>query len=71
MLDVNRRLAEEGFSAKMLLQVHDELIFEAPPEEAALLIQTVHQAMEEVIELPVPLQVEVKVGFNWEEMEKV
>lgn len=71
MLDVNRRLAEEGFSAKMLLQVHDELIFEAPPEEAALLIQTVHQAMEGVIELPVPLQVEVKVGFNWEEMEKV
>ncbi|MFM9414199.1 DNA polymerase I [Peptococcus simiae] len=71
MLDVNRRLEADDYRARMLLQVHDELIFEAPPEEAGMLIQMVHEAMEEVLELPVPLHVEVKVGFNWEEMETV
>lgn len=71
MLECDRQLRENEFSARMILQVHDELVFEAPPEEVAYLIQTVTSAMENAMILQVPLKSDIKVGFNWNEMEPV
>jgi DNA polymerase I len=55
----------EGMQAKMLLQVHDELVFEAPPEEIGPLRTLVKSEMESVRKLEVPLLVETGVGENW------
>lgn len=71
MIECNQRLKDEGFTARMILQVHDELIFEAPPEEVGYLVQHVRSAMEDVVKLHVPLKVDLKVGFNWQEMEDI
>jgi DNA polymerase-1 len=49
----------------MLLQVHDELLFEAPPQEAEALAALVKREMEQVCELDVPLVVDVGIGENW------
>lgn len=53
--------------AKLLLQVHDELIFEAPREELALLEKIVPEVMENAIELTVPLKVDFNYGATWYE----
>jgi DNA polymerase-1 len=68
MLDVDRRLRERGLRSLMLLQVHDELIFEAPVSEVDELRDLVVDAMMHVVELSVPMEVEPKAGQNWEEM---
>ncbi len=65
MLIVARRLAEAGLSARMLLQVHDELLFEVPEAEVQATTELVRQAMADAGELKVPLKVEVGVGDNW------
>jgi DNA polymerase-1 len=53
----------------MILQVHDELLFEAPEKERAAVEKLVKEEMEGVHELIVPLVVEVGVGFNWRDMD--
>jgi DNA polymerase-1 len=63
MIRIDRKLT--GMQTKMLLQVHDELIFEAPPEEIATVRAMVKQEMENVRQLEVPLVVDVGVGDNW------
>jgi len=68
MISIDRRLAADGFEARMLLQVHDELLFESPPEEAAGLGRMVKQEMESVHKLSVPLVVDVGVGPNWRDV---
>ena len=68
MLDVDRKLCERGLRSLMLLQVHDELIFEAPVSELDQLRDLVVGSMMDVAELSVPLEVEPKSGPNWEEM---
>jgi len=68
MIAIDRRLAEERLEAKMLLQVHDELLFEAPPAEISTLSGLVKQEMESVKKLNVPLLVEVGVGENWRDL---
>ncbi|MEZ4522849.1 MAG: DNA polymerase I [Thermomicrobiales bacterium] len=68
MLDVDRKLAELGLRSLMLLQVHDELIFEAPISELDQLRDLVVESMMGVAQLSVPLEVEPKAGPNWEEM---
>lgn len=65
MIDVHRRLDEQGFTGKMVLQVHDELVFDVPEDEVARLIPMVRDAMEHAFEMDVPLEVEVKVGRDW------
>jgi len=65
MLRVHEALAREGLAARMLLQVHDELVFEFPPEEAQALGALVKREMEGAAVLDVPLLVEVGVGGNW------
>jgi DNA polymerase-1 len=69
MIRVDRRLRESGSQALMLLQVHDELLFEAPEEEVADLAAMVKQEMEGAYDLRVPLLADVKVGPNWRDME--
>jgi len=69
MIRIGDRLAKEHFAAKMILQVHDELLFEAPPEEEARLAELVREEMEGVCKLEVPLVAEVCVGKNWRDMD--
>lgn len=71
MIKIQRELSNNGFSAKMLLQVHDELIFEAPPQEVAGLIVLLRECMENAMELDVPLSIDINVGFDWYDMERV
>lgn len=65
MIDMAERLETENLQAKMLLQVHDELIFEAPPEEIPILEKIVPEVMEHAIELKVPLKVDYAYGPTW------
>lgn len=66
MIRVARSLA--GFETKMLLQVHDELLFEAPPDELQAVAALVRSEMENAYPLRVPVKVDVKYGKNWAEM---
>jgi DNA polymerase-1 len=65
MLAISRRLKKEKLAANMLLQIHDELVFEAPPEELDRLTTLVRDEMRGVLPLSVPLKVDVKTGDNW------
>ncbi|MGY3186708.1 DNA polymerase I [Lysinibacillus sp. TE18511] len=67
MIDMDARLKKENMQAKLLLQVHDELIFEAPKEEIAMLEKIVPEVMENAIELAVPLKVDFNYGATWYE----
>ena len=68
MIAISRQLTEEKLKAKMILQVHDELLFEAPHDEIDRLRPLVRKAMEQVHELAVPLVVDLKAGPNWRDM---
>jgi DNA polymerase-1 len=68
MIRIHRELSEQKFRARMILQVHDELLFEAPPEELDRLRPLVRDAMEDVLPLIVPLVVDLKSGPNWRDM---
>ena len=65
MIRIDTRLRKQGFAAKMLLQVHDELVFEAPPDEISRIQALVREEMENAAELSVPLVVDIGVGTNW------
>ena len=68
MIEIDRRLKKENLATKMLLQVHDELIFEGPEEEMPVIEQLVNDTMENIVELKVPLKVEGGQGDNWYEI---
>lgn len=65
MINMSERIEEENLKTRMLLQVHDELIFEAPPEELEILMKIVPEEMERAIELNVPLKVDYAYGPTW------
>ncbi len=65
MINLYNIMKKEGWKGKLLLQVHDELILECPEKEVEKLIKTVKAAMENVVELKVPLKVDIKSGDNW------
>jgi DNA polymerase-1 len=65
MINIRERLQREGLSAQMLLQVHDELVFEVPVAELEGVKPLVVEEMERAIQLDVPIQVEVGAGRNW------
>jgi DNA polymerase I len=67
MIELDARLGE-GFQSRMILQVHDELLFEAPEKELRKLEKLVKEVMEGVHKLRVPLLVETKAGPNWRDM---
>ena len=66
MTEVQRRIMERGFEAKLLLQVHDELVVECPLAEADEVSALVQSTMEGVVSLKVPLLAEVSRGSDWE-----
>lgn len=65
MINIDRKLDEENLETKMLLQVHDELLFESPVEEVQTATELIRTQMESAFETRVPLVVEVGVGKNW------
>lgn len=65
MIDVAERLEREGLTSKLLLQVHDELIFDVPKEEIKQMEQVVPDVMEHAFELDVPLKVDYSFGPTW------
>jgi len=65
MIHVQARLKHEGLAARMLLQIHDELVFESSPEDLESLVQLVRHEMEHAMSLSVPLIVDIAVGDNW------
>lgn len=68
MIRVHKALKEEKFSAKILLQVHDELVLEAPAPESDSVRELVRREMEEAARLSVPLRVDVNVADNWKDI---
>lgn len=68
MIRLAERLSSEGFRARMLLQVHDELLLEVPRDEVDRLVPVLRETMEGALPLDVPLTVDVKVGTDWESM---
>ncbi|WP_018085844.1 DNA polymerase I [Desulfurispora thermophila] len=71
MVRLSRELKKAGLKARLLLQVHDELILEALPEEVPALGPLLRYCMEQALPLSVPLRVDMKQGPNWYEMEKI
>ena len=65
MIEIDEELARQKLQTKMLLQVHDELLFEAPPEEAEYVAKLVKKRMEGVHKLEIPLVVDTGIGENW------
>ncbi len=65
MIHVLRRLRSERLQARMLLQIHDELVFEVPPHEVDILARLVAEQMSTAYPLRVPLKVDIQVGGNW------
>ncbi len=65
MISIDKIIREKNLKSKMLLQVHDELIFEVVEEELAMMKDIVKKEMENVVCLKVPLSVSMGIGINW------
>ena len=65
MIDVDKLLIDNNFNTKMILQIHDELIFEVPMDELMLVIPLIVEKMENAVNMEVPLKVEYEYGTNW------
>lgn len=65
MIEVDRRLREQGLAAKMVLQIHDELLLEVPSSEVGIVETLLKESMENVISLSIPLTVECNYGKTW------
>ena len=69
MVTIDRRMQERGMRSRMILQVHDELIFETPQDELEAMKAMVLELMPAALDLAVPLKVELKTGDNWGDLE--
>ena len=67
MIEIYKKLNNGKYKTKMLLQVHDELIFNVPESELEEIKELVRDTMENIYELSVPLKVEINYGKNWYE----
>ena len=67
MLDIDKLILNEMSEVKMIMQVHDELVFECPKENADLVMEKMKETMEQTVELKIPLIAEAAVGSNWNE----
>ena len=65
MIDLHRALKDNNFESTMILQIHDELIFDVKKEEEEKLKELVKNVMENCYKLNVPLKVEINTGINW------
>lgn len=66
MINIDKIIREKKLTSKMILQVHDELVFEVPEKELDIMKEVVKREMENVIELKAPLKVDIKIGDHWE-----
>jgi len=71
MVEIHRQLKRRGRGALMILQVHDELVFEVPGKELDEISDLVKDAMENIMRLSVPIKVHLCIGKNWLELERV
>ena len=71
MIEIHRRLREGGFKSRLILQVHDELVFEVKLKEKKDLVKLVRDCMENVLDLRVPIEATIHIGKNWLEMEEI
>lgn len=71
MLSLHRQIKERKLKTRMVLQIHDELLFDAPESELPEIVPLVRERMENVLKLDVPLKVEIKKGKNWLEMTEI
>jgi DNA polymerase-1 len=69
MIELQREMDQKGLEAMMILQVHDELLFELPRDEMEELTHLVLRIMHGAVKLSVPLKIDIKTGTNWDEME--
>jgi DNA polymerase I len=67
MVNIDQLLTKKNLATRLIMQVHDELVLEAPVKEKEAVMQLVKKEMEEVIKLKVPLRVEIASGVNWDE----
>ncbi len=65
MVRLHETLTAQGLRTQMTLQIHDELLFDVPDEELDIVQPLIREAMEQVLDLPVPLEVSIGVGANW------
>jgi DNA polymerase-1 len=65
MIEVSEGLSRKGYKTRLILQVHDELIFEAPEEEVKEAGEFIRNIMEQIIDLGVPLRVNIEKGGSW------
>ena len=70
MLNVYNKIKEEKYRARLLLQVHDELVLEVHREDLKEVAEVLKREMENVAQLKVPLMVEVQVAENWKDREE-
>jgi DNA polymerase-1 len=67
MVNISRLFTKRHLQAVMIMQVHDELVFEVPSSEREEVMTLVKKEMEEVIKISVPLKVDINAGKNWDE----
>jgi DNA polymerase-1 len=67
MIGIQNWIEEEKFSTKMIMQVHDELVFEVPEGELSRALSMIREKMETVMDLSIPLKVSIQSGRNWAE----
>ena len=68
MINVDKALKDAGLKSRMLLQVHDELLFESPPDEVEMMAALAGSIMEAALPLAVPIVVDVKTGTDWSDV---
>jgi DNA polymerase-1 len=68
MVRVHAALRERGLQSRMLLQVHDELLFESPPAEVEAIVALAREIMVAALPLDVPIVVDVKTGLDWSQV---
>jgi DNA polymerase-1 len=71
MVKISERIKKSGLKSKMILQIHDELVFDLPVKELDVLARIVKEEMEQVKKLDVPIKIDMKKGKNWLDMEAV
>ncbi len=71
MIEMGKKLPKISPKSKMLLQVHDELVFEVPTKEVKKVAKAIKEIMERVFKLSVPLEVDVSLGNNWRDLKKI
>ncbi|MDD2680424.1 MAG: DNA polymerase, partial [Candidatus Omnitrophica bacterium] len=66
-----KEIKKKALRSRMVLQIHDELLFDLPKDELGALVALARREMEHVLKLDVPIKVDIKKGHNWLEMEEV